>query len=109
MRSLNVQTVFTGRPPDRGYVPVMNETTPHDGRVDHVTERLQDELVDGDGQRAEPEIIEAAVASAASEFEDAPVQEFMPLLVEHKALDELREHGLHRELEGVDQAPVDDA
>jgi hypothetical protein len=80
----------------------MDATTPQDTRVQRVVERLQDELVDSDGRPADTEVVAAAVTSAAEELNDAPVQEFMPLLVEHQALEELREQGLHRDLEGVD-------
>lgn len=67
-----------------------------------VAERLRDELVDGEGRPADPDVVDAAVGTAADNLADAPIQEFRSLLVEHQALDELRQQGLHRDLDGVD-------
>ena len=67
-------------------------------RVAQLIERLHDELVDDEGNPAETAAIDAVVTAKAAELSDAPVQEFVPLLVEHQARDELRHQGLHREL-----------
>jgi hypothetical protein len=69
-----------------------------DKRVEIVTRRLQEELVDEAGHPAVPSEVETVVAAKAQRLADAPVQEFVPLLVEHQARDELRGHGLHRDL-----------
>ena len=45
----------------------------------------------------------------AESFADAPVQEFVPLLIEHQARDELRQHGLHLDLGDVESSPDDRA
>ena len=74
------------------------ENTPQDKRVDNVKERLENDLVDDAGQPAGHEQIADAVDSAAERVADAPVQEFVPLLVEHDAREQLREQGLRREL-----------
>src|SRR5262245_56542271 len=81
-----------------GYPSEMTEHAAVDRRVDAVTRRLQDDLVDGRGLPAEPGEVERVVDEAAKSFADAPVQEFVPLLIEHQARDELRGHGLRRDL-----------
>jgi len=48
-------------------------------------------------------VVERAVDDAAAPYADAPVQEFVPLLVEHEARDELRQQGIRRELDEADR------
>jgi hypothetical protein len=76
----------------------VSEHTASDKRVEVVKDRLQDDLVDEDGRPAEPEQVERVVEEKAESFADAPVQEFVPLLIEHQARDELRAQGLRRDL-----------
>jgi hypothetical protein len=50
------------------------------------------------------------VEAKAESLAEAPLQEFVPLLIEHQARDELRQHGLHRDVTddtsaGDDQPP----
>ena len=82
----------------------MDEQKPSDRRVEHVKERLHDDLVDDQGHPADAEEIARAVDAAAESLADAPVQEFTPLLVEHQARDALRAHGYHRDLREDDRA-----
>jgi hypothetical protein len=63
-------------------------------RYQGMTERIGEHLVDDDGNAAESGVIEAVVAENAASLEDAPVQEFVPLLVENQARDELHQQGL---------------
>jgi hypothetical protein len=76
----------------------MAEQTADDIRVDTVMQRLEGDLVDADGRPAEPEEVERVVREKAKSLADAPLQEFLTLLIEHQARDELRERGLHRNL-----------
>jgi hypothetical protein len=76
----------------------MSEHTANDKRVEVVKERLQGDLVDGDGRPPEPDEVERVVDEKADSFAEAPVQEFVPLLIEHQARDELRALGLRRDL-----------
>jgi hypothetical protein len=88
----------------------MADGTHDDQRVEAVKQRLREDLVDEQGQPAEPDEVARVVDAKADSFADAPVQEFVPLLIEHQARDELRGHGLHRELTDEDrETSVDDA
>jgi hypothetical protein len=71
---------------------------PHDARIEHLKGRLQEDLVDDDGNAADSAEVDRVVEAAAEGLADAPIQEFTPLLIEHQARDELREQGLHRDL-----------
>jgi hypothetical protein len=75
-----------------------------DRRVEHVKERLLQELVDEEGRRPDPERVAQAVESAAEPLADAAVQEFTPLLIEHDARDALRDDGFRRQLPDRDDA-----
>src|SRR5262245_34112885 len=86
----------------------MSEQTVKDKRLESLRRRLQDELVDEEGRPAEPNDVESVVAAKAAGLAEAPVQEFVPLLVEHQARDELRQHGLHRELPEEIPEPAED-
>jgi hypothetical protein len=71
----------------------MPEKQPVDRRLESTAQRLQETLVDSDGRPAPAEVVHAAVAETAEPIKDAPVQEFMPLLVENKTRARLREQG----------------
>ena len=73
----------------------MDDNNPFDARVDAVKQRLQHDLVDDQGRPAPTEDVDRVVEAKAESFADAPVQEFVPLLIEHQARDELRQQGLH--------------
>jgi hypothetical protein len=75
----------------------MADRTSSDQRVESVKQRLREDLVDEQGQPAEPHEVARVVDAKADSFADAPVQEFVPLLIEHQARDE-RHQGLHRDL-----------
>ena len=83
----------------------MTEQTADDIRVDTVMQRLEGDLVDADGRPAEPDEVEKVVREKAESLADAPLQEFVTLLIEHQARDELRERGLHRNLPTDEDAP----
>ena len=70
-----------------------------DKRVEIVKQRLHEDLLDEDGRPAAPGDIDRVVDAKAERLAEAPVQEFVPLLIEHQARDELRQHGLHRDLD----------
>ena len=87
----------------------MADNNPYDSRVNHVKQRLLDELVDDTGHPADPDDVDRVVDAKAESLADAPVQEFVPLLIEHQARDELRQHGLHREVgDAEDELGSDD-
>jgi hypothetical protein len=76
----------------------MSEQNSYDKRVEIVKQRLQNELVDDKGRPVEPGEVDSVVDATAESLASAPVQEFVPLLIEHQATDELRQRGLHRDL-----------
>jgi hypothetical protein len=67
-----------------------------DRRIDAIVERLSDELVHEDGTRADPDHIADVVHAAAVILAEAPIQDFVPLLVETEARDVFYDEGLHR-------------
>jgi hypothetical protein len=71
----------------------------NDQRLDTLKRRLNTELVDENGNSPDANDVDAVVVATADHLADAPIQDFVPLLVEHQALDELRRRGLHRELD----------
>ena len=85
----------------------MADNTSQDKRLEHVKQRLHDELVDETGRPAEPDEVDSVVDAKAESLAEAPVQEFIPLLIEHAARDELRQHGLHRDF-GNEASEVSD-
>ncbi len=85
----------------------MAQKTAQDTRTEVVKQRLQEELVDEQGRPAEPDDVASVVQAKAESLAEAPLQEFVPLLIEHQARDELRQHGLHRDL-GDDTSAGDD-
>jgi hypothetical protein len=64
-----------------------------DRRLETTAQRLQETLVGTDGKPAPADVVQAAIAENAEPIKDAPVQEFMPLLVENKTRARLREQG----------------
>ena len=98
-RSPAVQLRFTSL----GNAGVMDDAHALEKRIDPVKDRLADDLVDDDGRPPDPEVVDRAVDEAAAPYAEAPVQEFVPLLVEHEARDELRRQGLRRELDEADR------
>jgi hypothetical protein len=91
--------VFTGALPTAGIRDDMAENSSYDKRVELVKQRLHKELVDEQGRPAERSEVDSVVDAKAASFASAPVQEFVPLLIEHQARDDLRQQGLHRELD----------
>lgn len=74
----------------------MDETVPGgEKRMKQVAERLQGRLVDEEGKSPDPDAVEKVVEEAAREFDNAAVQDFVPLLVENQARGTLRKQGLH--------------
>ena len=73
--------------------------TPGEKRLQQLAARLEETLVDDDGQPAQPDVVEQVVAEKAANLEEAPLQEFVPLLVENQARTELRSRGLKSNLE----------
>jgi hypothetical protein len=76
----------------------MAEKNPNDTRVEILKRRLQEDLIDTQGQPPEPDDVSRVVDAKVESLAHAPVQDFVPLLVEHQARDELRQQGLHRDL-----------
>ena len=76
----------------------MTEKNPDDSRVEILKRRLREDLIDDQGQPPDPDDVARVVDAKAESLADAPVQEFVPLLVEHQARDELRQQGLRRDL-----------
>ena len=71
----------------------------NDQRLETLKRRLSTELVDERGRAPDADAVDAVVVATADHLADAPIQDFVPLLVEHQALDERRRRGLHRELD----------
>jgi hypothetical protein len=70
----------------------------YDTRIQSVADRLSQDLVDESGHPADAAHVADVVMAKAEPLEDAPLQEFVPLLVEHEAAQELRAEGLRRVL-----------
>ncbi len=82
-----------------------SETPPENKRIDAIAGRLAEEFVTDTGDAPEPDHLDEVVGSAAERLSDAPVQDFVPLLVENAARDQLHQEGLHVEPAGEDSAP----
>ena len=78
-----------------------------ESRLDAIAEDLSSRLVDDQGKPPSPDEVKQAVEDKARELADAPVQDFVPLLAEHAARDELLQHGVHPNLE-PEAPPVED-
>ena len=95
--------------PGRGYRAGVTDQNSNDERIDGLKDRLAGQLVDGEGRAAPDEVVQRVVEEKAEALRDQPIQDFVPLLVEHQVRDELRRHGLHRDLgdhPGEDEAAV---
>jgi hypothetical protein len=84
----------------------LTENSSYDLRVQSVEQRLHEDLVDETGCPADPNDVDRAADDSAEILADAPVQEFVPLLIEHQARDELRKHGLRRDLGDDEEEPA---
>lgn len=69
--------------------------------METIAERLQERFVAEDGSHLDAPAAEPVVEDAAMRFSDAPVQDFVPLVVEHQAADELRATGRRAAGRGV--------
>jgi hypothetical protein len=73
----------------------MNDQRPHGKiRLDDIARRLQSRFIDSEGRHASEHEVDELVASTARRFAEAPLQDFVPLLVEHQAADALRTRGM---------------
>ena len=59
-----------------------------DVAIDHVVDRLTSQF-----PSVPHEVIETRVTEAHASFEDAPVRDFVPVIVEHDVKEQLREEG----------------
>jgi hypothetical protein len=84
----------------------MADRTLYDKRLETVKQRLQNQLVDEQGHPAKPRDIASVVDAKAESLAEAPVQEFIPLLIERQARDELRQHGLCPDLRDETSDPA---
>jgi hypothetical protein len=75
-------------------------------RIKKLAERLADEYVTETGEAAPADHVGEIVDAVAEPLADAPVQEFVPLLVENAARDRLHAEGLHVEPTEADTAPA---
>jgi hypothetical protein len=75
-------------------------------RIDSIADRLADEYVTDAGETVERDHVAEVVAAAAETLDGAPVQDFVPLLVENAVRDRLHENGLHVEPAEEDTAPA---
>ena len=82
------------------------DTESHDKRIEVLASRLSREFKGPDGSAVDEQHIVEVVQSKARELDDAPIQDFVPLLTEHKAVEDLRAAGLHRELPDQPEAPA---
>jgi hypothetical protein len=74
-------------------------------RIHTLAERLAEEYVTESGEAAPPDHIVEIVQAAAEPLADAPVQDFVPLLIENAARDRLHAERLHVEPTQEDSAP----
>jgi hypothetical protein len=77
-------------------------------RTEVLTARLAEELEDENGVTPDPAHVADVVRSKVDQLADAPVQDFVTLLAEHKALEDLRAEGLHRRLPDDPHLPLRD-
>lgn len=79
-----------------------------DRRIDAIVERLSEELVHEDGTPADPGHVSDVVHAAAADLAGAPIQDFVPLLVENEVRDVFHDEGLHRALPEDIGSPLHD-
>jgi hypothetical protein len=79
-----------------------------DRRLEDMVSRLEERLINDAGDHADRQHVEAIVARRAQDLAEAPVQDFVPLLTEHGAREDLRNEGFRPlpEPEPEDQTPV---
>ena len=77
-----------------------------ESHLDAIAEDLSSRLVDEEGRSPSPDDVKQAVEDKARALSDAPVQDFVPLLAEHAARDELLQRVVHPKLDP--EAPTDD-
>ena len=77
------------RRPERGRsVTRMEKAENEDAAIHHVVDRLTSRF-----PSVPPDDIEARVAEVHESFDDAPVRDFVPVIVEHDVKAQLREEG----------------
>lgn len=64
--------------------------------IDSIADRLADELVTTTGEPVSHDHVVDVVEAAAKPFADAPLQQFVPLLVENAARNQFRREGICR-------------
>jgi hypothetical protein len=64
-------------------------------RISDIVGRLSHDLVAADGRPPPTEHIADVVNAAASQLVDAPIQDFVPLLIENRARTVLSSEGVH--------------
>jgi hypothetical protein len=83
-----------------------NHETHDNKRIKRLAERLADEYVTETGDAVPADHVGAIVDAVAEPLAKAPVQEFVPLLIENAARDRLHAEGLHVEPAEEDTAPA---
>jgi hypothetical protein len=78
-------------------------------RLRGIPERIGEHLIDADGNAAPSDVVAAVVEDKAARLEDAPVQEFVPLLVENRARDDLRQRGMKVDWKAFQEGGTADA
>jgi hypothetical protein len=63
--------------------------------IDSIADRLADQLVNSAGEHASHDYVAGVVAAAADSLVNAPLQQFVPLLVENEARNKLHHEGMH--------------
>jgi hypothetical protein len=71
-------------------------------RTHALAERLDDRLVDETGAPVPVEVVEQVVARHLQDFEQARLQEFVGLLAEKQAREELRDRGMRHDWSDVE-------
>ena len=64
----------------------MDKAENEDAAIEHVVERLTDQF-----PTVPAEVVEETVAGVHDGFDEAPVRDFVPVIVEHDAKEKLRE------------------
>jgi hypothetical protein len=70
-------------------------TVANNALINSIADRLTDELVTSSGEHASQTHVADVVAAAAAPLSDAPLQQFVALLVENAARGRLHDEGLH--------------
>jgi hypothetical protein len=74
-------------------------------RINSIADRLAEEYVTKSGDNPPRDHVGEVVDAMAEPLADAPVQDYVPLLVENAARDHLHSEGLHMEPAEEDTAP----